>query len=146
MDKFHKCTWEKKLGRKKKYYIEEFNPSHNHQQKAYTSANISGRAKIIIAQLGTNSHETRHWKRPKEMWEERVCIFFSSRKVKTEKHFIVECEAFKDNRERYADILAASSRDILFCKGFVEKLDELIVKLHRKRVEYKSQIEEQSFP
>jgi hypothetical protein len=30
MDKFHKRTWEKELGRKKKYYIEEFNPTHNH--------------------------------------------------------------------------------------------------------------------
>jgi hypothetical protein len=33
MDKFHKRTWEKELGRKKKYYIEEFNHTHNHQQK-----------------------------------------------------------------------------------------------------------------
>ena len=41
MDKFQKCTWEKELGRKKKYYIEEFNPMHNHQQKAYIGANIS---------------------------------------------------------------------------------------------------------
>ena len=30
MDNFHKCTWEKELGRKKKYYIEEFNLTHNH--------------------------------------------------------------------------------------------------------------------
>jgi NAD-dependent dihydropyrimidine dehydrogenase PreA subunit len=56
MDKFHKCTWEKELGRKKKYYIEEFNPTHNHQQKAYIGANISWRSKILIAQLRTNSH------------------------------------------------------------------------------------------
>ena len=31
MDKFHQSTWEKELGRKKKYYIEKFNPTHNHQ-------------------------------------------------------------------------------------------------------------------
>jgi hypothetical protein len=31
MDKFCIRTWEKELGRKKKYYIEEFNPTHNHQ-------------------------------------------------------------------------------------------------------------------
>ena len=36
MDKFHKCTWEKDPRRNKKYYIEEFNPTHNNQQKVYT--------------------------------------------------------------------------------------------------------------
>jgi hypothetical protein len=117
MDKFLKCTWEKELGRKK-YYIEEFNPTHNHQQKAYIGVNISWRSKILIAQLRTNSHqlrcETGCWKRPKEMWEERVCILCSSGKVETEKHFILECEAFKDSRENYAGILAASSWDNLF--------------------------------
>jgi hypothetical protein len=57
MDKFHKRTWEKELGRKKKYYIEEFNPTHNHQQKAYIGANFSWRSKILIAQLRTNLHQ-----------------------------------------------------------------------------------------
>ena len=41
MDKFNKHTWEKELERKNKYSIEEFNPTHNHQQKAYIGANIS---------------------------------------------------------------------------------------------------------
>ena len=50
MDKFHKCTWDKELGRKKKYYIEVFNPTHSHQPKAYIEANISWRAKIHITQ------------------------------------------------------------------------------------------------
>ena len=92
IDKFHKSTWEKELGRKKKYYIEEFNPNHNHHQIAYIWSNISWRAKIIIAQIRTNLHqlrlETRRWKMQKEVWEERVCIFCSSGKVETEKHFI----------------------------------------------------------
>jgi len=48
------------------------------------------------------------------MWEERVCILCSSKKVETEKHFILKCEAIKDNKENYADILAASSWDNLF--------------------------------
>ena len=150
MDKFHKRTWEKELGRKKKYYIEEFNPTHNHQQKAYIGANISWRSKILIAQLRTNSHqlrcETGRWKRPKERWEERVCILCSSGKVETEKHFILECEAFKDSRENYAGILGANSWDNLFSKEYVEKLGAIIVKLHRKRAEYKSQMENQSVP
>ena len=35
---FHKKTWDKGLGRKKEYYIEEFNPTYNHHQKAYIGA------------------------------------------------------------------------------------------------------------
>ena len=71
MDNFHKRNLDKELGIKKKYYIEEFNPTHNHQQKVYIWANISWRAKIIIFQLRTNSNqlccETGHWKRWKEV-------------------------------------------------------------------------------
>ena len=48
MDKFHKLTLEKELGRKKKYYIEEFNPTHNHKQKACIGANISWRYKFLF--------------------------------------------------------------------------------------------------
>ena len=144
MDKFHKHIWDKELGRKKKYYIEVFNPTHNCQPKAYIEANISWRAKIVIAQLMSNSHklycEIGHWKRPKEVWEERVCIFCSSGKVEIEKHFVLECEAFKDNRESYADILAASSWDNLFSEGLIEKLGAFIVRLQRKRAEYINQM------
>ena len=91
IDKFHKCTWDKELGRKKKYYIDEFNPTCSHHQKAYIGANISWRAKILIAQLRTNSHQLRceigHWKRPKKAWEERVCIFCNSGKGENRKTF-----------------------------------------------------------
>ena len=61
-------------------------------------------------------------------------------------HFILECEAFRDIRENYASILAANSWDNLFSEEFVDKLGVLIVKLHRKRAEYKSQIEKQYVP
>lgn len=139
IDKFHKCTWDKELGRKKKYYIDEFNPTCNHHQKAYIGANISWRAKILIAQLRTNSHqlrcETGRWKRPKEAWEERVCIFSNFGKVETKKHFILECEAFKDSRDRYTNTLTTSSWDNLFSEEAVEKVGALIITLNRKRAE-----------
>ena len=86
------------------------------------------------------------WKRPKEVWEERVYIFCSFVKVETEKHFILECETLKDNGESYGDILTSSSWDNLFSEGFVEKLGAFIVKLHRKRVEYIKQMKKQSVP
>ena len=66
--------------------------------------------------------------------------------METEKHFILECEALKDSRENYAGILAANSWDNLFSKEFVEKLGAIIVKLHRKRAEYKSQMKKQYVP
>ena len=59
MENFHKRTWDKELERKKNYYIEVFNLIHSHQPKAYIEANISWRAKILIAQLKTNSHQLR---------------------------------------------------------------------------------------
>ena len=53
MEKFDKQVWGKELGRTKKYYIEEFNPMYDLQQKEY----IGARAKVFIAQLRTNWHQ-----------------------------------------------------------------------------------------
>jgi hypothetical protein len=72
-------------------------------------------------------------------WEERVCVFCTSGKVETEKHFILECEAFKDRRDNYINILTASWNK-LFSEGKVEKLGELIIKLNRKRVELQKSV------
>ena len=66
---------------------------------------------------------------------QKECIFCTAGKVETKKHFILECEAFKDTRDKYANILAASSWDNLFSEGIVEKLGTLIIKLSKKRVE-----------
>ena len=77
------------------------------------------------------------------MWKEIVCIFCSWGKVETQKHFILECEAFKDNIESYAYMLATSSWDNLFDQGFVKKLGAFILKLHIKRVEYIKEMKKQ---
>jgi len=45
MEKFRKRVWGKELGRKKKYYIEEFNPKCDLQQKEFTGASVPWRAK-----------------------------------------------------------------------------------------------------
>lgn len=73
MDTFHKCTWDNELGGKKKFYIEEFNPTHNHQQKSYIGVNISRRPKILIAQLKLS--EIGSWKRPNNAWGEEYVFF-----------------------------------------------------------------------
>jgi hypothetical protein len=64
-----------------------------------------------------------------------VCVFCTSGKVETEKHFILECEAFKDNMDNYVNILTTSSWNNLFSEETVEKLGELIIKLNRKMAE-----------
>jgi len=51
MEKFHKHIWGNELGRKKKYYAQEFNPTCDLQQKECIGANIPWRAKILIAQI-----------------------------------------------------------------------------------------------
>jgi hypothetical protein len=62
-------------------------------------------------------------------------VFYTSEKVETEKHFILECEAFKNNRDNYINILTTSSWNNLFNERTVEKLGELIIKLNRKKAE-----------
>jgi hypothetical protein len=71
---------------------------------------------MFISQLRTNSHqlrcETGRWKRPKEAWEERVCVCSAPpEKWKQKKKIILECEAFKDGRDNYIGILTTSSRN-----------------------------------
>ena len=64
-----------------------------------------------------------------------MCIFCTAGKVETEKHFILECEAFKDKREKYANVLTDKYWDDLFNEGTVEKLGALIIKLNRQMIE-----------
>ena len=46
-----------------------------------------------------------------------MCIFCTAGKVETEKHFILECEAFKDNMDGYANVFADKAWDDLFNEG-----------------------------
>ena len=57
MDKFSKGIWWKELGRKKKYYVHQFNPTCNLQEKQYIGASILWRENSIIAWLRSNSHQ-----------------------------------------------------------------------------------------
>ena len=88
------------------------------QQKEYIGARILWREKVLIAQLRTNSHQLRceigWWKRPKQAWEEHVCTFCTSGAMELEKHFILACDAFKDIRESYENMLAPVSWHFLF--------------------------------
>ena len=64
-----------------------------------------------------------------------MCIFCTASKVEIEKHFILECEAFKGIRDRYTNVLKDKSWDDLFNERTMEKLGALIIKLNRQMVE-----------
>ncbi|XP_059077995.1 uncharacterized protein LOC131876576 [Cryptomeria japonica] len=93
------------------------------------------------AMLRTNSHqlrcETEWWKRPKEIWEERVCPFCVSGSVETEKHFILECEALKVSREKFVNFLTASTWYNLFNEEHIVKMGALIISLNKQRSDLK---------
>ena len=66
--------------------------------------------------------------------------------MEREKHFILECESFKDNRDTYTNFLADKSWDDLFNERTVEKLGVLIIKLNRKRIELHKTACEVAYP
>ena len=49
LEKFRKGIWGKELGRKKKYYVQEFNPTCDLQQNEYIGASIPWREKVLTA-------------------------------------------------------------------------------------------------
>ena len=80
--------WTNQIGRKKAYYVNEFNHTCEHGDKEYLGADIRGKARILIAQLRSGSHhlrcETGRWKIPKERWEEIICRFCNKGTVEME--------------------------------------------------------------
>ena len=87
-EKFRISMWTNHNGHKKDYYIKEFNPNCDHGKKTYLEAIIKGKSKLLVAQLRTGSHHLRcemgRWTVPKEVWEERTCIFCNKGVVETE--------------------------------------------------------------
>jgi len=74
------------------------------------------------------------WKRPKEAWEEHVYFFhfWGSGIIKT---FHLECDAFKDIKESYNNMLTLVLWQCLFSEGIVRRLGQLVINLSNKRIE-----------
>ena len=106
---FRNILWTRHIGRKKSYYIKEFNPTSSHDEKAYIRATINWKAKMLMAQLRTSSHrlrcETGRWQVPKEEWADRTCLFCNMGTVETEQHFVKDCLAYSDIKSGYTEIL-----------------------------------------
>ena len=64
----------------------------------------------------------------------------------TRKTFHFRMSSLQREQGNYVGILAASSLDNLFSEEFFENLGAVIVKIHRKRAKYKSQIEKRPVP
>ena len=126
--------WTRHMGRKKLHYVEEFNPTTCHKQKAYLGVVIKWKAKMLIAQLIVSSHqlrcETSCWKVPKEDWENRTCLFCDTGAIEIEHHFIMICPTYSDIRSGYSKILENSSMSHLFEERQLDKTTNLIIKMH----------------
>lgn len=59
----------------------------------------------------------------------------NSGKMENEKHLMLECEAYKDFRFKFADIISGSSWYNLFNEENIDKLGGLIINLHKRRTE-----------
>jgi hypothetical protein len=91
---------------------------------------------MFIAQLRNNCHQLRALENTKgSLGRKDVYVLHLWKSGNKKKHFILECEAFKDNRDSYVSILTTSSSDNLFNEGTMKKLGALIIKLNKKRAE-----------
>ena len=68
--------------------------------------------------MRTGSHhlrcETGRWKIPKEVWEERTCIFYDNGVVETKWNFVMECATYKDIHMQYENNLKVDNMHHLF--------------------------------
>jgi len=62
------------------------------------------------------------------------CVHFTWA-VELEKHFILECDAFKDIRESYENMLVSVFLALSFREGIIGKLGQPIINLNQKRTE-----------
>lgn len=136
--------WTKQIGRKKAHYVKEFNPTWEHDEKTYLKAAVKGNAKILVAELRTDSHhlrcQTRRWTIPKEEWEERICIFCIKGVVETERHFIFDCAVYEDIRIHFENILKEGSLNGLFEETRLHKTS-FLVKIHNRRTRHRNALE-----
>lgn len=137
MEKFSTAMWTNHNGRKKTYYIKEFNPNCDHGEKIYLGEPIKRKARLLVAQLRTGSHhlrcETRKWNIPKEVWEERTRIFCDKGVVETEWHFVMECAAYEDIHVQYENNLKVENMHHLFNEFKINHIASLLVKTHYRR-------------
>ena len=69
-----------------------------------------------------------------------MCTFCTSGAVESKNNFILECDAFKDIKESYENMLASISWHCLLAHHeIVGKLGQLIINLNKKMIELQKQ-------
>lgn len=136
LEKFRTIMWTKQVGRKKTHYIQEFNPTWEHDEKNYLRIAIKGKARLLVTQLRIGSHhlrcETGRWVVAKEAWEQRTCISCNKGVVQTKSHFIIECVAYDDIRTQYEDNLKVDNLNELFKETRLLKTVDFLVKIYKR--------------
>ena len=85
--------------------------------------------------------ETRRWRVPKEVWEERTCIFCNKGVVETEWHFVMECVAYEDICIQYENSLKVDNMHHIFDEDKVNQIASLLVKIHNRRYDIEKSME-----
>jgi hypothetical protein len=143
-ENFRIAMWTNHSGRKKIYYIKEFNPMCDHREKTYLGAAIKGKEILLVAQLRTGSYhlryETNRWMVSKEVWEERTCIFCNKGVVETEWHFVMECATYKDIQSHYENSLKVENMHHLFDRDKINQIASLLIKIHNRRYDIEKSV------
>lgn len=129
--------WANQLGRKKAYYVKEFNPTCEHDNKEYLGDEIKGKVKILITQLRSGSHhsrcETGRWKVPKEEWADRICRFCNKGMVEIEWHCLKDYTTYEDIHSQHKETLEVDNIKDLFEGPRLLKGAILLMQIHNKR-------------
>ena len=81
------------------------------------------------------------WKRPKEVWEERICVFCKPGAIEIEWHFLSECTAY-DNIQTYYDFIQkVVNMHSLFEVDRIKQTTDFLIKIHIKRLEMERNME-----
>ena len=136
-EKFRTAMWTNHSGCKKTYYIKEFNPNCDHCEKTYLGEATKGKARLLVAQRRRGSHhlrcETRRWRVPKEVLEERFRIFCNKGVVETKWHFVTECAAYENICSQYENSLKVDNVHQLFDEDKINQVASLLVQIHSRR-------------
>ena len=83
------------------------------------------------------------WTVPKELWEERTCIFCNKGVVETEWHFVMECAAYQDIhiQYEYEDSLKTNNMHHLFEEDKINQIASLLVNIYNRTFDMEKSLE-----
>jgi hypothetical protein len=132
------CDKELEEKRKLRYYKYVINPNLEYQNYLFVFPSV--KKKISIVKIRINSHElhseTGHWSIPKMPRDERVCHLCDTKKIKDEKHFLLDCPAYTHIRSHFQNIDHTTNLHNLLTKQKYGDLGNLLLMFfeHRNKI------------